>query len=393
MANRIRLDQAVSAPARLKLAQAVHFSSRMVTQAFLFSLLATSALFAALETAPSGDTIDTSAEGYYSDFGEAKKAEGHSIAPVVGYDPTYRFVVGAAYFYEKPGMSFGLDANTNFGGVMQAHLRAVHEFATRWNYELAASGMKGFEAYYGEGGETSPATYQQLWGNRFSTRIQLSRRMTEAVMVGVFTDIRTRSEEPGGGATTFARVSDDEAAMAAGVSLKLDSRKDKHRSNDGVVLTTELTQSLTGLSSPSRKPFTQLESSFVVYKDVMGDFFPGVVAAFRVMGGISDGDVPFTFRYRFGGANKLRGYLENRFRGTKYYLQQTELRVPIWRMIGGALSLGFGDITDREFTTPKMCYGVGLRIGLPPDWVSQVRVDVGFARDQMGVFAEFGQTF
>jgi outer membrane protein assembly factor BamA len=346
--------------------------------------------FGAVEFDPAVSVSSEAAaeSGYYADFGEKKKEAGHSVAPVVGYDPTYHFVVGAAYFYMTERLNFGLDANTNFSGVYQAHARASHEFATRWNYELRLGGMRGFEAYYGDGGDTSVANYQQLWGNRYNSRLQLNRQLTDHFAVGVFAELRGRTEESAGNAS-WSRVALDQSVAAGGVSIKLDSRKDKQRSNDGVVLTTELSRSLSGSASP----FTQLESSFVVYKDVMGDFFPGVVAAFRVMGGISDGDVPFVYRYRFGGAEKMRGYLENRFRGSRYYLQQTELRVPIWRMIGGALSLGFGDISDREFTNPKMCYGIGVRIGLPPDWVNQVRVDVGFARDQMGIFAEFGQTF
>ncbi len=364
---------------------------KTVTPFFICAWLVAQLAQAAVESPPATPAAETD-QGYYSEFGEKKAENGHSLAPVVGYDPTYNFVVGAAYFYVDSALSFSIDANTNFSGVYQFHARANHQFSKRWNYEVRLAGMKGFEAYYGDGGETLPSNYQLLWGDRYSTRLQLSHQMTDQFSLGAFTELRGRRE---GSSPTgpYPRVAPDQNVGAVGVTLKLDSRKDKTRSNDGVVLMAEVAQSFPVVNSPSQKAFTQLEGSFVVYKDVMGDFFPGVVAAFQVAGGISEGDVPFAYRYRFGGAGKMRGYLENRFRGNRYYLQQTELRVPVWRMIGGALSLGFGDISDRDFTSPKMCYGLGLRIGIPPDWISQIRIDVGFARDQSGVFAEFGQTF
>ena len=387
MANSIKFSLLSARPAHTKLAQAMQSLTGMGRKICVVALALCFPAFAAVETAAATSAAQDDADaGYTAGFGEAKKEAGHSVAPVVGYDPTYKFVVGAAYFYVSERVNFGLDANTNFNGVYQVHARASHQFFDRWNYDLRLAGMKGFEAYYGDGGDTSAANYQQLWGDRYAARLQLNHQLTDYFSVGVFGELRGRTEEAVANAA-FTRVAPDQSVGAAGVSVKLDSRKNKQRSDDGVVFTTEL------LRSFSDRPFTQLESSFVVYKDVMGDFFPGVVAAFQVAGGISDGDVPFTYRYRFGGAGKMRGYLENRFRGSRYYLQQTELRVPIWRMIGGALSLGFGDISDREFTNPKMSYGFGLRIGLPPDWVSQIRIDIGFARDQMGVFAEFGQTF
>jgi outer membrane protein assembly factor BamA len=111
------------------------------------------------------------------------------------------------------------------------------------------------------------------------------------------------------------------------------------------------------------------------------------------MGGYSVGEPTYMYRFALGGANQLNGYLDNRFRGREYYMQQTELRFPIWKLFSGVGSLGFGDITDTKFTNPKLAYGIGLRIGLPPDWVNKIRIDFAFGRDQAGIFANFGQTF
>ena len=119
--------------------------------------------------------------------------------------------------------------------------------------------------------------------------------------------------------------------------------------------------------------FAQIEGNFIVYKEVLEGVLPEVIAAFSVAGGCSLGEPTDRYRYRLGGPNILRGYNVNRFRGDDYYLQQTELWCPLWKLFGGAACVGFGDAGDNQFTNPKlaygvwrMAYGVGLRIGLPP---------------------------
>src|SRR4051812_26893629 len=52
---------------------------------------------------------------------------GHSVAPVVGYDPTFGVVVGGAYFYSQPRLNLHADANTNFQRVYQLHASYRHQ--------------------------------------------------------------------------------------------------------------------------------------------------------------------------------------------------------------------------------------------------------------------------
>lgn len=331
-------------------------------------------------------------DDYHQGFGEGRKDSGHGVAPVVGYDPMFGFVFGAAYFYESPMLKGGLDGNLNFNGVYQLHGRFTHNIGDSWMYGANLGLVRGFQPYYGEGGETSVADFRRLWGDQYSLNVRLARGLGRYLSIGLFSEIRGRTEvqhddEP------FVRLEPNQNATVFGVTTQIDTRRDKNRSNDGIVFTTDVSVGPAGLNRPWSKTFSRVESSFVVYKDIFGEVLPDVVAAFRVMGGVSSDNTPFAFRYQLGGANLLRGYLEDRFRGEKYYLQQTELRFPIWRMIGAAASLGFGDITDASFTNAKMAYGIGLRIGLPPDWISKIRIDVAWGRDQMGVFANYGQTF
>ncbi|MBY0370207.1 hypothetical protein K2X33_05935 [bacterium] len=355
---------------------------------FALALLMPLATARAAEEAPPATPVNQD-EYYSSSFGDKPKNEGHSIAPVIGYDPTFGFVAGAAYFYQGHGLNFGVDGNLNFRRVYQTHARFSFDLGGLWRTDWNFGFIKGFENYYGEGGETS-ATPRQIWGNRITAQGRLLVALSERFSAGVIADARSRDEERGPDVKQLDRVAPDATVVAMGLSSVYDTRKDKLRSNDGFVFTSEI---LHGPPQAGHGSFTQLGGSFVVYKEILEGFIPDVVAAFRIMGGVSLGDTPYAFRYQLGGPTRLSGYLENRFRGSKFFLQQTELRFPIYKMVGGALSLGFGDASDGPFTNPKMAYGAGLRIGLPPDWVSKIRIDVGVGKDQIGIFADFGQTF
>jgi hypothetical protein len=339
------------------------------------------------------DTPETQSQAALAPEPEPKEVKGHSIAPIIGYEPTYKWVVGAAYFYEEPRLSFGIDANLNFRRVYQLHGRLSQKLFDRWEYRFLSGATQGFDPYYGEGGDTSPAAHTQLWGLRSETLLQILYQVSPILSAGVFGEVRVHTEtadEQG----RLERRFPNETTGSVGVISIVDTRRDKANSREGFMFINQATfvprdfSTLHGVGD-----FVQLESSFIVYKEILSEVLPDVVAAFRVMGGHTFGTPSYMYRYRLGGTDKLPGYLENRFRGKHYYLQQTELRFPIWKMIGGAGFLGFGDASDGAFTDAKMAYGVGLRIGLPPNYVSKIRIDLGIGRDEQGIFADFGQTF
>ena len=321
------------------------------------------------------------------------KDTGSSVAPVVGYDPTYKLVLGGAYFYNLPTFSIGVDVNTNFKRVYQAHLSLSHRFAPEWEYGLRSSVTQGFDPFYGEGGETLVGDYLQLWGLRMGHRFHVAYKPSGILSFGAFGDGRYRTEVNEFGGAPTPRRFPDERTLGLGGFWKIDTRKERRNPTEGFVFGVAATYVPRQLSTVARNDFGQLESDFIVYKAILDEVIPDVIAAFHLMAGYTIGDPTYEFEYRLGGAGRLRGYLDNRFRGKKYYLQQTELRFPIWKLFSGAAFLGFGDATNGNFTNPKLAYGLGLRIGLPPDWISRVRIDWGFGRDQNGIFADFGHTF
>ena len=75
-------------------------------------------------------------------------------------------------------------------------------------------------------------------------------------------------------------------------------------------------------------------------------------------------NVPFQLLPTIGGQDLVRGIRQNKFKDNTLFALQTELRIPIWRFLKGAVFASIGDVynyNDWHWTTPKIGYGVGLR--------------------------------
>ena len=100
------------------------------------------------------------------------------------------------------------------------------------------------------------------------------------------------------------------------------------------------------------------------------------------------GNPPFYQLAQLGGNDLLRGYFKGRYRDRKLILAQTETRYRLSKYWNLALFAGAGNVSHRweEFgdTALKPSYGTGLRYQISPKQKLNVRLDVGWGRDQGG---------
>lgn len=126
-----------------------------------------------------------------------------------------------------------------------------------------------------------------------------------------------------------------------------------------------------------------------VYEDYLLDvrrFFrlgAGQVLALQAKGRIMNGDPPFYRLPNIGGVGVMRGLYEGRFRDKTMAAVQAEYRFPIWKLVGGALFAGLGEVagqpSDLSLGDLKFAGGVGLRVLLDPRERINLRLDLGFS--------------
>ena len=185
-------------------------------------------------------------------------------------------------------------------------------------------------------------------------------------------------------------------------SLKLgvidDTRDVRANPRSGAVtsLTYEQAGSLLGGSTEFGKFTLDYRRYFGVGQDVV---------AVRLMGGTTFGDPPLFESFTVGGANTLRGYEPDRYRGESLILGNVEYRKRINDSLTAVAFLDVGDAYGGTFRTvvpgfqiqaddqdfqPHVGVGAGVRVDTP---IGPIRLDFGFGEAGSQAHFSFGTTF
>jgi outer membrane protein insertion porin family len=132
------------------------------------------------------------------------------------------------------------------------------------------------------------------------------------------------------------------------------------------------------------------------------------VFATRLMAGTSAGQLPFFEQFFLGGADSLRGYIQDRFWGANVLLASAEYRHPLANRITGVIFADVGDAwgtnSDFEFRRRDLrtrfrqtgalelfpAIGIGARVATP---IGPIRLDYGFGTEGGNAAFSIGQSF
>jgi len=99
------------------------------------------------------------------------------------------------------------------------------------------------------------------------------------------------------------------------------------------------------------------------------------VVAFRAMAGYADGQVPDSGLFAVGGADTVRGYSDNQFKGDKMLAASAEYRFPIAKKVDGVVFSDLGNAwTGDGYKLNNLVgsVGVGIRVSTP---IGPIRID------------------
>jgi outer membrane protein insertion porin family len=124
----------------------------------------------------------------------------------------------------------------------------------------------------------------------------------------------------------------------------------------------------------------------------------GHVLALRLMGGYMSGDAPYTQLFSLGGADTLRGYEDDQFKGRNMYEATLEYRFPIVKKVEGVVFTDMGNAWNvdksripwyMDDNSIHASVGVGIRLQTP---IGPIRLDFGHGDENKFHFS-FGTQF
>jgi outer membrane protein insertion porin family len=121
------------------------------------------------------------------------------------------------------------------------------------------------------------------------------------------------------------------------------------------------------------------------------------VIAVELGAGYASGDMPLSQRFSMGGADTLRGYKDDQYRGNSMLRGTVEYRIPLVKKVQGVLFVDSGYAWDKRYDEKnfdlgliKVGYGVGVRINSP---LGPIKLDYGRGSNGGRFHFSFGGQF
>lgn len=320
--------------------------------------------------------------------------------PFASYAPATKIAAGVVLGYYRPAPPDRVPSRIELAlkGTQRRQIVAklepelyLNDGQWRVEGELLASKYPDF--FYGIGGDTQAANEEEYTARYGIVDLVAQRRLGPGLRVGprLFARVGTVTEPEAGGRIDQGGVPGAEGGenIGTGVSAFWDTRDNIYYPHTGTYV--EGVATWYSAAWGSDHTFGHLTTDLRRYRS-MG---PGVVAA-QVYAEATVGTAPFQLLPQLGGADRMRGYREGRFRDKVYWTIQAEYRVPLfWRLKAAA----FGAVGE---TGPRLgsellheveaAVGLGGRFRFTDDGVHG-RLDVAYSRTGLELYISLGEAF
>ena len=140
--------------------------------------------------------------------------------------------------------------------------------------------------------------------------------------------------------------------------------------------------------------FAKLELDVRGYRAISPDH----VFAFNFYVESAMGETPFYKLPALGGAKRMRGYFNGRYRDNFYGMMQLEYRQYFWKRVGFVAFGGVGNVASEilayDFGNLKYSYGAGLRFLFNKKQKVNLRMDIGFGNEgNRGIYFGIQEAF
>ena len=287
-----------------------------------------------------------------------------------------------------------------------------------WGLTKPIKGVQSHWIYWTDQGEWSSLlhwerTFDPFYKNETTARIEIPiqkkefhiqylHNLSEKWQVGLFAEFQERREEGGRPCTLLTKTeektlpnqcygfSPQELGGTIGTKVRKDTRDNIFNPSKGYLFQTDVKAGYEYYNLSD--VFLQFNSQISFIVSILDQ--EKWVLNLAVGGTLFDSkenDLPYSFQFKLGGIDYLRGYLQGRFHSDQYYLAQGEFRWPLLSWLESVLFVDLGQVS--WFKKPLFSTGAGVRIGLPPSYDKKIRVEMGWGQDQHNFVVTFAYPY
>lgn len=322
------------------------------------------------------------------------------LLPFASYAPATKISAGVVAGYYLPSESGQSPSNLQLTLTVTQRRQLVARFEPelyldggQWRVQGEVLGSEYPNVFYGLGGDTPGAAEESYTARYGVLDLTAQRRLRPHLRVGprVFARVGTITDPEAGGLIEQGLVPGAEGGLNAGlgVSTLWDARNSIYYPTTGTYA--EVVSTLYSAVWGSAYTFGHLEADLRGYRTVGAG-----VAAAQAFAEAVVGQAPFPLLPLLGGADRMRGYREGRFRDDVYWTLQIEYRLPLLWRLKGTVFAAMGEVGPRigadVFEGIEASVGAGGRLRLTEDGVHG-RLDVAYSRTGVELYIALGEAF
>ena len=332
-----------------------------------------------------------------------RKQQRWAVFPVVASSPETGLILGGMLFHffptETPEQQASAVDLMVYGTTKGQYALKVSPniFFRDGTYRLNATFSADlWKANYYLPGNDSPDLSEEYESTNYAVNLNLERRFFDSLFVEFISRYEnTEVDTVPGGLLETGNVlgSLDDEYVGVGLALGYDTRDNTNAPAKGLLSRYEHVSYDESIGSSLDFEI----QTFDLRHYQPGPIIENSVLALATQIKSASGDVPFRYLPSPDGTKLLRGIENGRYRDKEMAALQAEYRFPVTGKFAGTVFAEFAqvaaDFSDMELDETKSSIGCGVRYALNPEQRFNIRADIGWVDDGVGLIINIREAF
>ncbi len=367
---------------------------------FLTLFIATSPIFA---SEPAQEIKQTQEERTGQEITNFKKQQRWAAFPVIASSPETGLMLGGMLFHffptDRPEQQASMIDLIAYGTTEEQYFLAItpNIFLKNDSYRVSASFFVNYwQANYYQIGNNSPDDHEEYDSTNYGLNLTLERRYFDSFILDLIGRYeKTDMDIVDGGMLDSGNIhgADDGEYIGAGLALGYDTRDNTNAPATGILSRYEYITYDKDIGSTLDFDIHTLDLRYYTRTAIV----KASVIALAAQVKSTSGDVPFRYLPTPDGTFILRGIENGRYKDKHMASLQTEYRFPIYKKLSGTVFAEFAqvadDFGDMELDDTKTSIGSGIRYALNPEQRFNIRADIAWVDDGIGMIINIREAF